>query len=83
MIPQNTTKITKEMRMQLEIEQKQIEKELVTYYDWINQSHILFKIMLHKINMKWKNYSEKIKFKQNRNFYFFLTGYMAVTTRRI
>ena len=54
MIPQNTAKTAKEMRRQLEIEQEKIQKELATYYGWINQNQILFEVMLHKIGMKWK-----------------------------
>ena len=58
MIRQNADKITKEVIRQLEIEQRQFQKDLATYYGWVNQSQILLGVILHEIDKKgqsWKN----------------------------
>jgi hypothetical protein len=56
------------MKKQLDIEQKQFQKELVTYYGWINQSRILLEIMLRTINIKWKSYMNRSNFNKNTIF---------------
>ena len=62
LIPQKTNKITKELKRQLDTEQKQFQKDLENYYSWINQSHILLEVMLHTVNMKWKSYKKRSNF---------------------
>ena len=64
MIPQNTTFITKEMIEQLEVEQRLIQKELVNYYSWINQSRILLEVMLQPIKKKLKKINRGLKLDQ-------------------
>ena len=64
MIPQNTTFITKEMIEQLEVEQRLIQKELINYYSWINQSRILLEVMLQPIKKKLKKINRGLDFDQ-------------------
>ena len=71
LIPQNTTKITMEMKRQLDIEQQQFQKELAIYYGWINQSRILLEILLYTVNMKRKSYQKRSNFNKICNFIFF------------
>ena len=52
MIPEHTTIITKEMIKQLEIEQRELQKELEIYNSWICQ--ILFYFVELVDNIKWK-----------------------------
>lgn len=58
LIRQNADKITKEMIRQLEIEQRQFQKDLATYYGWVNQSQILLGVILHEINKKWQSWKK-------------------------
>jgi len=51
-IPENATNITKEMIKQLEIEQRELQKELEIYNSWIYQ--ILFYFVKLVDNIKWK-----------------------------
>ena len=59
LIRQNADKITKEMIRQLEIEQIQFQKDLATYYGWVNQSQILLEVILHEVNKKWQIWKKK------------------------
>ena len=52
MIPEHTTIITKEMIRRLEIEQRELQKELEIYNSWIYQ--ILFYFVKLVDNIKWK-----------------------------
>ena len=52
MIPEHTANITKEMIKQLEIQQRELQKELEIYNSWIYQ--ILFYFVKLVDNIKWK-----------------------------
>ena len=68
MIRQNADKITKEMIRQLEIEQRQFQKDLTTYFGWINQSQILLGVILHEIHKKWQSWKNMPYFSKIFNF---------------
>ena len=52
MIPENATNITKEMIKQLEIQQRELQKELEIYDSWVYQILIYFVKLAD--NIKWK-----------------------------
>ena len=52
MIPEHATNITQEMIKQLEIEQRELQKELEIYNSWIYQVVIYFVELVD--NIKWK-----------------------------
>ena len=49
---------------QFEEEQRLIQKELLNYYSWINQSRILLEVMFQVIKKKLKKITRDLRFDQ-------------------
>ena len=56
MIPEHTTIITNEMIKQLEIEQKELQKELEIYNSWIYQILFYFVELVDNIKLKLQKF---------------------------